>query len=98
MTPRERAVRANHAALFLCPFVALVWVVHLTEGSAVHLGHALVVTLLFAAVLFARITTSRCPKCRRFINLAGPSGNCPHCGEWLPLDESDQPPVETNPR
>ena len=51
-----------------------------------------VIAVFVLATVFS-LATSRCPHCRRYIDLRGPSDYCPKCGGWIPAHEGDPPEI-----
>jgi Na+/proline symporter len=67
------------------------------RSSVVLSSIGVVLCVCFAIAVIVGIAMSRCPHCRRRIDLRGPSAHCPKCGKWIPFDafgspEEQQPP------
>jgi tRNA(Ile2) C34 agmatinyltransferase TiaS len=93
MTPRGRANALYYGGLALCAAGGLalgIERVHPSD-SLFAIGAALIVG--FVALAAFSLASSRCPHCRRYIDLRGRSAYCPRCGKWIPSREGDLPSV-----
>ena len=92
MTPKMRANLLYYAgiAAMLPPIVFLGPGIANDNGVLTAVGALSVIA--FVVLAGASLAASRCPHCRRLINLAGPSAFCPRCGKWNGLHEDSQPP------
>lgn len=64
-----------------------------TYPGIVSMGFLVITVLGFVVLAGYSLLNSRCPRCSRYMNLAGPGAYCPHCGVWIPYQEGETKPV-----
>ena len=89
VTPKMRSNVLNYAGILamLGPIVVFGTCVDWVSIPCVVLS-----MVPFVVLAVVSLSTSRCPHCRRFIDLRGSSAYCPRCGKWIGLYEDSQPP------
>ena len=55
-----------------------------TQQGALLISSFVISIIGFCILAGYSFATSKCPSCVRHMNLAGPSGHCPHCGVFIP--------------
>jgi hypothetical protein len=88
MTPKGRTNFYYYTGVALCVvggvIVAIGW-----ERSNVLVAVGATCIAAFVALAVIGMATSRCPTCRRYIDLRGGSAYCPRCGHWIPAREGE---------
>jgi hypothetical protein len=93
MTVKARANLYYYSGLAFGFLGAPAWVVGRGTGSSILTAIAVALLLGFGVLSALSLVTSRCPHCRRLIDLRGSSAFCSRCGGWIPLQEWDVPPA-----
>jgi Zn finger protein HypA/HybF involved in hydrogenase expression len=93
MTPKARANWCYYTAIVCCMIGAVLLVIGRSRNNAVATvcGAALISAFVLTTVY--SLAASRCPHCRRHIDLRGPAAYCPRCGHWIPAREGDSPAI-----
>ena len=97
MTPKGRANFYYYTGIALCAggfgIAAFGWG---RSNLLVAVGATCIAAYVALGVI--SLATSRCPNCRRYIDLRGGSAYCPRCGDWIPAREDEAIPQRSPER
>ena len=87
-TPKGRANFSYCTGIALCAVGFVIAAIGWRRSNVlVAVGATCIAAYVVLGVLF--LATSRCPNCRRYIDLRGGSAFCPRCGHWIPTHEGE---------
>jgi hypothetical protein len=92
MTAKARANLYYYAAISLGFLGAVTIAIGRASSSGALTGLGVILIVSFVLLSAIGLTTNRCPHCRRYIDLRGPSAYCPRCGQWIPAREGEAMP------
>jgi hypothetical protein len=88
MTPKGRANFYYYTAIALCAVGGVIAAIGWDRSNViVAVGATFIAAYVVLGVI--SLATSRCPYCRRYIDLRGGSAYCPRCGHWIPAHEGE---------
>jgi hypothetical protein len=96
VTPRGRANANYYAGLALCTVGGITVLLGRARSSDIIFAVGVILLAGYVALAVFGLATSRCPHCRRHIDLRGSSAYCPRCGRWIPAHEGDAPPPDSS--
>jgi hypothetical protein len=89
VTPKGRANAVYNVGIAVCAVGGLTLAVGRAQSNDVVFAFGAVLIAGYVALAVFGVATSRCPYCRRRIDLRGTSQYCPRCGRRIPLWEGE---------